>query len=133
MKKYNIYKINSEYYTKVIFDNEKEVYLERIQDISKQFYLPKNSIFTSSDELINIIEFDRKNFKNKKPILKNYELFEINIEDAQYAYLNMKVIKNYITMQFHIAITFNDILKTHKKYSWLLDKINYAKLKAISK
>lgn len=118
MNKYDIYKINNRYYTKVLFDDEKEVSVEILEDISKKFYLPKETLFASTDNFE-----DHNILKNKKPIITNYILLHLNSEDAQYAYYNKKAIINHIMLQFKKACTFSKLLNVHAKYGFILDQI----------
>lgn len=120
MNKYNIYKINNKYYTKVLFDGEQIASIERIEDISKKFYLPKETLFTSTD---NFEDDEILKIQSRKPIATNYKLLQLNSKDAQYAYYNKKVITDYIMLQFKKACTFSKLLNVHAKYGFILDQI----------
>lgn len=111
-----IYKYKKSYYAEIVLDDDEKVF-ELVSDISRQYGLPKYTLFNSIGS-----EFLAYKYRNEKGFnLLNTNKYNSVRIPGEYGYGNVKVITEYLLRDFRKARTPKQIAKCTYNWKWFLD------------
>ena len=90
--------------------------LERVCDISKEYGLPKGSVFDSSDDIWEVL-ITCKSFKRLLKVDEGYKLARVQ---CQYVYVKPKEMQNRVIADFVKCHSYKQIVKFYLKWKWYL-------------